>query len=161
MSGSLFGWDLVLKSVESEIKSNEDILLCFAHLVLVSNDFKCVGLGESKVLDGSETKSEALPAGWSDSYALRYVHQGRLYLFKATKVDDGLMLNLIRVDERTTSLVHLNSNLVASRTGSLAQMLPKHSDMMQQIRSELIDKVVASRNSRDGSSQTAPAPSSP
>lgn len=151
---SLFGWDLVIKSVESEIKSNEDILLCFAHLVLISNDFKCIGLGESKTFDGNETKSEALPEGWSESYSIRYVYQGRLYILKGTKVDDGLLLNLIRVDERTTSLVQFNTNSVASRSGSLAQMLPKHSEMMQQIKTELIDKVTNSKNSKDSSSQT-------
>ncbi|XP_044255972.1 proteasome inhibitor PI31 subunit-like [Tribolium madens] len=165
MSSSLFGWDLLIKSVESEIKTNEDILLCFTHLVLVSNDFKCIGLGESKILDGSETKTEALPPGWTESYSIRYVHQGRLYLLKATKVDDGLMLNLIRVDERTTSLVQLNTALVASRTGILSQMLPKHADILQQIKTELIDKIVVSKNTKDNSSQTPtvsnPPPTSP
>ncbi|XP_068908525.1 proteasome inhibitor PI31 subunit [Tenebrio molitor] len=162
MSSPLFGWDLLIKSVESEIKTNEDVLLCFTHLVLVSNDFKCVGLGESKVIDGTETKTEALPAGWSESYSIRYVHKGRLYILKCTKVDEGLMLNLIRVDERTTSLVQLNSNAVASRTGTLAQMLPKHTDLMDQIKTQLIEKVVASKNSRDTSSQTvAPSASNP
>lgn len=158
MSSSLFGWDLLIKSVESEIKSNEDILVCFAHLVLVSNGFKCIGLGESKTLDGSEPQTETLPQGWSEIYSIRYVHQGRLYILKATKVDTDLMLNLIRIDERTTSLVQLNSSLVASRTGSLAQMLPKHQELAQQLKTDLIDKIVASKNSKDSSSQTPPVP---
>lgn len=154
MSNVLFGWDLLIKSVESEVKSNEDILLCFTHLLLISNGFQCIGLGDSKIIDGSETKTEALPMGWSDSYAIRYIYNGRLYNLKASKTDAGLTINLIRIDERSVSLVLLNTNSVSSRKGSLAQMIPNHEELANQIKTELINKVVTSQSIRDSASQT-------
>lgn len=119
MATNLFGWDLLYKSVEKDIKTNQDILICLSHLVLVSNGFKCIGLGESKTLDGTENKSEALPDNWNKSYAIRYVYQGKLYNFKATLLDDGVMINLIRIDERSVSLVQLNTRSVAQKSGKM------------------------------------------
>lgn len=154
MSQSLFGWDLLYRSVERDIKSDQDVLVCLTHLVLISNGFRCIGLGESKILDGSESKSESLPTGWNDAYAIRYVYQGRLYNFKVTILEDGVMMNLIRVDERTTSMLQLNSRSVARRTGSLEEMIPDGENIAEQVKTQLIDKVVISKKSKDTSSQT-------
>lgn len=156
MSSGLFGWDLLYRSVENDIKNNKDVLVCFVHFVLVSNGFKCIGLGDSKNTDGTETKSESLPLGWNENYALRYLHQGRLYNLRATNMDDAVMINLIRVDERTVSMVQLNSRLVAQRTGSVEQMIPEYETVLQTIRKQLIDKVVVSSKSKETSSQTTP-----
>ncbi|KAJ8922693.1 hypothetical protein NQ315_007726 [Exocentrus adspersus] len=158
MATSLFGWDLLYSSVESDVKNNQDILVCLAHLVLVSNGFKCIGLGESKNIDGTESKSEALPKGWNENYAIRYVYQGRLYNFKATSLDDGVMLNLIRADERTVSLLQLNTRSVAQRTGTLDEMIPDNKNIVDLIKKQLIDKVVVSKKSREVSSQTDQEP---
>lgn len=46
MASGLFGWDLLYGSVQKDIKNNQDILVCLTHLVLVSNGFKCIGLGK-------------------------------------------------------------------------------------------------------------------
>ncbi|KAJ8952041.1 hypothetical protein NQ318_010951 [Aromia moschata] len=154
MANSLFGWDLLYSSVDKDVKNNQDILVCLTHLVLVSNGFKCIGLGESKNIDGSETKSEALPKGWNAEYAIRYVYQGRLYNFKATPLDDGIMINLIRVDERSVSLLQLNTRSVAQKTGTLEEMIPDCKNIIDLIKKQLIDKVVISHKSRDSSSQT-------
>lgn len=108
----LFGWELLYNSVASDIKSNQDVLVCFAHLVLVSKGFKCIGLGESKNFDGNEPQSETLPNGWNDEYAIRYVYEGRLYTFLGTRLDDGLVINLIRVNERTVATMQLNTRVV-------------------------------------------------
>lgn len=151
---SLFGWDLLLKSVEKEIKTNQDILVCFTHLVLVNNGFKCVGIGDSKNLDGSETKSESLPNGWQDDYALRYVYQGRLYNLKGTSLEDGIMINMIRVDERKATVVQLNTRVVINKKGSLEEMIPESSTLAEMIKKQLIDEAVTSTKHKDGSSQT-------
>lgn len=153
---TLFGWDLLYKSVEQDIKNNHDILVCLTHLVLVSNDFRCIGLGESKVLDGDEQKSEALPKNWNEHYAIRYVHKGKLYNLKATPLDDAIMINLIRIDERTVSFVQLNPRFVAQRTGSLDEMIPNNQNIVEQIKTQLIDKVIVSKKSKETSSQTDP-----
>lgn len=124
MASTLFGWDLLYESVRKDIKNNQDVLVCFTHLVLISNGFKCIGLGDSKVLDGTENKTEILPAGWNDNYTIRYVYQGRLYNLRGTSMEDAIMINLIRVQERTVSMVQLDVRAVAQRTGSLAQIIP-------------------------------------
>lgn len=155
MASSLFGWDLLYKSVEADVKNNQDVLVCFTHLVLISNGFKCIGLGDSKNLDGTETKTEILPKGWTDNYAIRYVYQGRLYNLRATNMDDAIMINLIRVQERTVSMVQLNTAAVIQRTGSLEQMLPNSEELAQTIKKQLIDKVAVSAKYKDTMSQTA------
>lgn len=106
-------------------------------------------------MDGNEPKSEALPAGWVD-HQLRYVYQGRLYLLQGTSLDDGIMINLIRVDERTTSMIQLNSRTVLRRTGSIDDMIPNNKEVVKQIKEQLIDKVIISSKSKDSGSQTAP-----
>jgi len=151
---SLFGWELLFKSVEGDIRNNQDVLVCFSHLVLISNGFKCVGLGDSKNLDGTETKSELLPQGWNENYAIRYVYQGHLYNFQATNMDDSIMVNLIRVQERTVSMVQLNIQSVAQRTGSLDQMIPNHDELAANIKNQLINKVCVSTKYKDSTSQT-------
>lgn len=156
---NLFGWDLLYGSIEKDIKSNQDILICLTHLVLISNGFKCIGIGDSKNLSGNETKTETLPKGWNDSYSIRYVYQGRLYNLKGTRLDDGVIINLIRVDERNVSMVQLNTRVVVKRSGTLEEMIPDSSNIADTIKKQLIDKVVVSKKMQDGSSQTpAPAP---
>lgn len=156
MSNPLFGWDLLYGSVERDIKNNQDVLVSFVHLVLVSNGFKCIGLGDSKNVDGTETKTESLPSGWNENYAIRYLYQGRLYNLRATNMDDAVMINLIRVDERTVSTVQLNTRSVAQRSGSLDEMIPENTALVDTIKKQLIDKVVASSKTKESASQTAP-----
>lgn len=151
---NLFGWDLLLKSVEKDIKNNQDILICFAHLVLINNGFKCVGIGDSKNLDGNETKTESLPNGWQDNYALRYVYQGRLYNLKGTNLDDGIMINMIRIDERKATVVQLNTRVVIRKRGSLEEMIPECKTLADMIKKQLIDEAVTSTKQKDESSQT-------
>ncbi|CAH0561064.1 unnamed protein product [Brassicogethes aeneus] len=150
----LFGWDLLYNSVKEDVKNHQDVLVCLTHLVLVTNGFKCVGVGESKNIDGSETKTESLPKGWNDEYTLRYVHSGRLYNLKGTMLDDGIIINLFRVDERTVSLIQLNTESVASRHGSIEDIIPDYGTVVEQIKKQLIESIVVSSKSRDSSSQT-------
>lgn len=83
--------------------------------------------------------------------------KGRLYNLKATNMDDGVMINLLRVDERNVSLVQLNSNSVAERTGSLDQMIPNNDEIIKLIKTQLIDKAVTSKKNRETSTQTQPS----
>ncbi|XP_050303888.1 proteasome inhibitor PI31 subunit [Anthonomus grandis grandis] len=156
MATSLFGWDLLYGSVQNDIKNNRDILVCLTHLVLVSNGFKCIGLGESKTIDGTEPKSETLPKGWNDDYTIRYLYQGRLYNLNATSLDDGVIINLIRIDERTVSSVQFNLRQVAQKTGTLEEIIPDYKSLVDRIKEDLIDKVVVSTKSKNVSSQTDP-----
>ncbi|KAG5888799.1 hypothetical protein JTB14_007074 [Gonioctena quinquepunctata] len=154
MASALFGWDLFYGSAEKDIKNNQDILVCLAHFVLISNGFQTIGLGESKNIYGNESKSEALPKNWNEQYAIRYIYQGRLYNFKATLLDDGVMIKLIRVDERSVSLVQLNTRSVAQKSGTLEEMIPDNKNIADMIKNQLIDKVIVSKKLKDMSSQT-------
>lgn len=153
-SSNLFGWDLLYSSVEDDIHNNQDVLICLVHLVLISNGFKCIGIGDSKLLDGTESKSESLPRGWNDGYAIRYINQGRLYNLKGTVLDDGIIINLIRVDERTVSMIQLNTRSVVQRTGSLMQMIPECMSIIDVVKKQLIDKIITSTKTKDSANQT-------
>lgn len=51
-----------------------------------------------KSLSGEEKPSELLPAGWNadpTSFSLRYVNDGKLYLFKGLVADDDIVINLL------------------------------------------------------------------
>lgn len=148
-----FGWELLYSSVENDIKSSQDILVCLAHLVLVSNGFKCIGLGTSKIMDGSRRR-EGLPKGWNAQYAIKYVYQGHLYIFKATSLDEGVMLNLERANKNMTSLVQLKTNSVVRKTGSLSEMIPNYKNVIDVVKKQLFEKVVGFRKFREVSSQT-------
>lgn len=156
MADNPFGWDLLSNSIKNDIRNNQDLLMGLVHYTLVSNGFKCIGLGESKVVTGDEPKSEVLPEGWTDNYAIRYIFQGVLYNLKGTNLDDGIMVNLIRTDERNVSFVQLNTRAVMKRSGSLGEMIPDYLSMIEVIKKQLIDKVIVSKKSRDGSTQTNP-----
>ncbi|XP_030750523.1 proteasome inhibitor PI31 subunit-like [Sitophilus oryzae] len=158
MASGLFGWELLYGSVQNDVKTNQDIIICLTHLVLVSNGFKCIGLGESKNIDGSEAKSETLPKGWNQDYAIRYVYQGRLYNLKGTSLDDGIIINLVRVDERTVGSIQLNTRQVVAKSGSLDEMIPDNNNIVNQIKKELIDAVIVSKKTQDNSSQTQSNP---
>lgn len=155
MSDSPFGWDLFYCTIKNDVKTNQDLLVALVHFTLVSKGFKCIGLGESKVLEGNESKTEILPSGWNENYALRYVFQGKLYNLKGTNLDDGIMMNLIRVEERNVSLVQLNTRTVLNRQGNnLSEMIPDYVAVMEMINKQLIDKVIVSKKSKEGSTQT-------
>ncbi|XP_023011793.1 proteasome inhibitor PI31 subunit-like [Leptinotarsa decemlineata] len=156
MANALLSWELLYDSVEKDIKNDQDILVCLTHLVLISHGFKIVGLGESKTLEGDETETQALPKHWNQHYAIRYINQGRLYNFKATVLDDVVMINLIRVDERSMAFVQLNSRSIVKKTGTLDEMIPDNESISDMIEKQLIDKVITSKKYKDNSCQTRP-----
>ncbi|XP_044747738.1 proteasome inhibitor PI31 subunit [Coccinella septempunctata] len=157
MAENPFGWDLLFSGIKNDIRNNQDLLIGLVHYTLVSNGFNCIGLGESKHLTGDEPKSETLPEGWTDHYTIRYTYQGVLYNLKGTNLDDAIMVNLIRVDERNVSFVQLNTRSVVKRSGPLNEMIPEYTAMIDVIKKQLIDKVIVSKKNRESSTQTQPS----
>lgn len=143
--------------VQDDVKNEQDVLVCLAHLVLVSNGFKCIGLGLSRVMDGSNRK-ETLPKGWNECYAIRYVYQKRLYIFKATSLDGGVMLNLESAEEEIPSLVQLKTRSVVKMSGPLEEMVPNYKDIVDVVRKQLFEKVVGFRRFKDMANQTEEVP---
>lgn len=151
-----FGWDLLYKSVKEDINADTDILICFTHLLLISNGFKCVGIGESKNLDGIEEESESLPKGWNDNYALRYMHRGKLFTLKGTKRGHAVTINLINVADRKGTFIDLNTDVIKQRSDSLPSMIPEYTQLFETIKSKLINGVLKTNKSKDIACQTTP-----
>lgn len=41
-----FGWDMIYKLSEHDLKKNEDVLTLFVHFAMIKAGYKCIGLGE-------------------------------------------------------------------------------------------------------------------
>lgn len=42
----LFGWDLMYKVTEKDLKKKEDVITLFIHYLLIKAGYKCIGIGE-------------------------------------------------------------------------------------------------------------------
>lgn len=146
-SDASFGWDLLFKTVETQINNNNDILIALTHFILIKSKFRCLGVGDDKTLSDDEESSELLPQGWNDSadkYSLRYTLDKNLFILLATKSESILIINLLDVKTKDVSNLALDPNdLVKSLTGSLKTIMPTAPAVMDRIRKELIEPVFA------------------
>ena len=74
---------------------------------------RSVGSGENFTLSSDDRLSELLPTGWAgnDDYAIRYRRQEKesdKYLLKVIKVDDLLVVNLVRIADEVVSTWNVN-----------------------------------------------------
>ncbi|CAO1407322.1 unnamed protein product [Diamesa serratosioi] len=121
MSESNFGIDLLLESQKDRIKSTADILMIVVHWMLVKNDFRCVGVGDSKIYNEDDKLSELLPEGWNQNpiYTLRYSLRKQIYILFGIVSDDLLLVNLLDAKTfKTTNLAFEVNKIVKSKTGS-------------------------------------------
>ncbi|XP_075210898.1 proteasome inhibitor PI31 subunit-like [Lycorma delicatula] len=138
-------WELVYKTVEKDLKKKEDVLVAFIHLVLINNNYRSIGLGDSKDI-GNENASELLPEKWnadSSCYALRYLSGDKLYLLKVIPSDDNVVVNLINVQDVSVNSVTFNvSSAVKSLKGdTLADIIPNCNEIANKIQYELIKSI--------------------
>lgn len=142
-----FGWDLLFKTIESQVNTKSDVLIALAHYVLIATKFRCIGVGDDKTLSEDEEGSELLPNGWNnntDKYALRYVYDKNLYVLLATKSENVLIINLLEVETKKVSNIGLDAEeLVKAMKGSLKTMIPTSSALMDRMRKELLEPVFA------------------
>ena len=47
MATVMFGWELIYKLAENDIKKKEDVLLLLIHWKLIRNGFLCLGVGDN------------------------------------------------------------------------------------------------------------------
>lgn len=146
MGEFFFGWDLLYKTIESAVNKQSDVLIALGHFVLIKYcKFECIGLGEDKTVSDDEVGSELLPDGWNDEdskYALRYRYNGNLYLLLGHRAEDCLIMNLLDVKTKKVSNIGLEPNeLVKNKKGSLREILPNASEIVDRYRKELIDPV--------------------
>lgn len=165
MSNDYFGWDLLHKTIEKQISTESDIIIALVHWYLTTKSgFRCLGVGDDKTLLPTDVGSELMPDGWNasqDSYALRYVHNKKLYLLLGAKTEDNLVINLLDSDSRSVSNITLNPKAdVKLMKGPLQSMIPDISKIVLRINKELVEPVFGG-NKKELSTQTnnqQPAP---
>ncbi|XP_075225051.1 proteasome inhibitor PI31 subunit-like [Lycorma delicatula] len=139
-------WELVYKTVEKDLKKEEDVLVAFIHLVLINNNYRSIGLGDSKDIIGNEKASELLPENWnadSSCYALRYLNGDKLYLLKVIPSGDNVIVTLINVQDLSVNSVAFNvtSAVKSIRGDTLADIIPNCNEIAKKIQCELIKSV--------------------
>lgn len=154
-----FGLELSFRTVADAVKRKDDVLVVIVHWFLSKFGFRCVGLGDSKTLAADESGSELLPVGWSDSetYSLRYLYDGNLFILRGVRADDTLIFNLLHTPDLSVSNLAVTvSDVVLDTNGTLDQMVPSHVNFIDRIRKELVEpitKKISSEVSTQTSSQ--------
>jgi len=147
MSDTIFGWELTYKTVESSLTNNADVLIAFAHLFLLKNKMKCIGIGDEKSLTDAdkENQSELLPEGWNQMngvYKLRYICDNKLYILHATLCDDLLIINLLDIETLKLSNVAfpLNDTVLGNVSSSSAAIKNIH-EVWDKLKLDLLEPV--------------------
>lgn len=45
-TNALYGWDLLFKTVEKEVRNSADIIVAVVHWLLTKHSFRCLGIGD-------------------------------------------------------------------------------------------------------------------
>ncbi|XP_076246437.1 proteasome inhibitor 31 kDa [Calliopsis andreniformis] len=152
-----FGFEILQTLYDSQLTKKEDVLILFVHWYLLKNGFRCIGLGDSKAYNASEKGSELLAEGWNTrpNYAIRYVNDGKLYIFHGIKSDEDLLLNMLKVDDQSVSNVRFPINqTVTDLRGPLETIIPSHQTVLQSLQNDFINPVLPS-NTTENSTQTS------
>lgn len=152
-----FGWDLLYKVTEPQIRNDQDVLICLIHWKLIHQGFRCVGVGEDTTQPNLDEQSELLPEGWNSTpnrYTLRYVHNGKLYLLNAIVNENRVIINMNRVVDNQATATCINTDIVKEKQGTLAKLIPNYDEIINMIKKELIDPMLAVVPSKEVETQT-------
>lgn len=143
----LFGFELILKTVEKDVKTKSDIIVILVHWFLTKNsNFRAIGTGDDRTISDADIKSELLPEEWNDSpekYTIRYKLNNELFIFIATNSENIFIMNLLNTANNKVSNIALNpDDLVKSLKGTLQEMVPNYSEIISRIKKELIEPIV-------------------
>ncbi|XP_023032043.1 proteasome inhibitor PI31 subunit isoform X2 [Drosophila willistoni] len=155
-----YGWDLLYKTVNSDVHKKADLLIALVHFVLTKHySFRCLGIGDDKTLpeEEAESGSELLPDDWNSDdakFSLRYVNNKTLYLLLGHMTEDALLINLLDTNTKKVSNICIEpENLVIELKGPLTNMIPTVSEIVDRFRKELLEPVF-SGNSKEQTTQT-------
>lgn len=156
-----YGWDLLYKTIERTVNKNSDVLIALVHFILTKHfNFQCIGVGEDKTISEDETGSELLPDSWNDDdnkYAMRYSFNGQLYLLLGHKSEDTLTINLLDVKTKNVSNIGLKPcDLVKKTKGTLYELIPTASQLVDRYRKELVDPVFSGTSKVVSTQTTTP-----
>lgn len=152
-----FGWDLLYKVTEPQIRTNQDVIICLTHWKLIHQGFRCVGVGEDTTQPNPSEESELLPEGWNSTlnrFTLRYVHNSKLYLFNAIINENKIIINMNRVVDNQATATCIDVDVVKERNGPLAKLIPNYDEIIATIKKELIDPMLAAVPSKEVHTQT-------
>lgn len=45
-TNTYFGWDLLFRTLESDLKNDADIIIAVVHWILTRHSFQCLGIGD-------------------------------------------------------------------------------------------------------------------
>ncbi|XP_038051348.1 proteasome inhibitor PI31 subunit-like [Patiria miniata] len=149
------GLELLYASVQNQIRSQYDALICCLHWNMVQNGFKCVGAGDM----ATGQKTELLPSEWNggtgEAYNLRYqpAEGTDYYLLKVVRMDDTLLVHILREkDERISNVSLETSDYVdVDNLGDFNRMFKNLSKLQQKFKSELTDKLKATPSTSSSS----------
>ncbi|XP_030378815.1 proteasome inhibitor PI31 subunit-like [Scaptodrosophila lebanonensis] len=163
MFGTFFyGWDMLLKTIQSHLNKKADLLMALAHFLLTKHYHAyCVGIGDDKTVPEQESGSELLPELWNDdetNYELRYVSNNNVLLLLGRLTEDTLIINLLNSNTKKVSNICIEpETLVAALQGDVSTLVPKVSEIATRFRKELLDPVIKG-NSSEVTTQTAALP---
>lgn len=153
----IFGWDLLYKVTQPQIRNNQDVVMCLVHWKLIHEGFRCVGVGEDTTQPNTDEQSEVLPEGWNaavNKYTLRYLHNNKLYLLNAIVNDNSVVINLNRVVDNQVTGTVINTDVVKEKKGPLVTLIPSFEDIINRINKELISPMVCAAPSKEVHTQT-------
>ncbi|XP_033726461.1 proteasome inhibitor PI31 subunit-like [Pecten maximus] len=154
------GQELLYCSVREKLKSPQDAIITTLHWSLVSNGYKCIGVGETA--SESDSQTELLPTGWNESqdlYTLRYRQEGQpstVYMLKVIRIDNDLLVNFMNVGNET--VVNLNIRTRDFTTGNLTSFdsaFQNLNELCSQFKREILDAVLKGDNKNVSTSQVS------
>ncbi|KAG9430774.1 proteasome inhibitor PI31 subunit isoform X1 [Apis mellifera carnica] len=155
-TNNIFGFELFQEIYNKQITKKEDLLILFIHWYLIKQGFRCIGIGDSKVFEPSEKGSQLLPEGWNmqPSYTLRYINNGKLFIFHGIKSDEDLLVNLLKIHDQKVSTIQFPINqTINDLHGTLEVIIPSYQNIINIIQTDIIDTLIPS-NTTENSTQT-------
>ncbi|XP_055325227.1 proteasome inhibitor PI31 subunit-like [Sitodiplosis mosellana] len=158
----MVGWELLYKHIEKDIKTETDIIVAITHWYLINQaGFRCLGTGDEKTLRDNEASNstEILPENWNENstaYALRYVHEQKVYILLGTVANDTIILNLLNGEplKVTNTALHIKDT-VKTLQGNLLTLVPDVRNVLSRLKRELLEPVVAfDSNTKSSETQT-------
>jgi len=139
------GLEVLFHATKSSINTPSDALVCCLHWKIISNGFKCIGLGEDPPENAS--KSEMLPEGWSgDStlYTLLYMPNDaeKAHLLKIIAIDGTLLVHFMRLSDEKTGTTNLRvADFANEDLTSFNSALKNTENLQEKFQKEVIDEL--------------------
>jgi len=149
---ALPGFELLFLQYGQGLHNADEACILAVHWNLISNGFKCCGVGETWPTDqqqsGNISGNEVLPTDWrrdSTIYALRYVEpsSNRTFLMKALSMDGNLNINFVRCfDEKAASISVRPRDFVNDDLSRVTSAYSNMADLNKTLTHDLVNKIV-------------------